>query len=256
MDVDPGPLVRAIRTSRVPIAVWVGPSGGKAKGIAALLASAAPVAAVSNGSSIGPADPLRLDEPDATDPGALGREMAAQQPRATAGAPRVAGRWWAGQLSSSEAVQLGATNRVCPEVPGCPTLGDFIVNLDGTTVQTASRSGEAVDREGRRRGRGPAPPAQPGDLVPQARPRRPGDPHAHQPVDRVPAADRRARADRLRVLHDQRRARRRCGGDRADRRVRRLLAPAGHVVGARADPDRDDRVRDRRAGRADRWRGP
>ena len=36
------------------------------------------------------------------------------------------------------AVRLGATNRVCPDVPGCPTLGDFIVNLDGTTVQTAA----------------------------------------------------------------------------------------------------------------------
>jgi len=41
-------------------------------------------------------------------------------------------------LSSSEAVKLGATNRVCPAVPGCPTLGDFIVNLDGETVQTAT----------------------------------------------------------------------------------------------------------------------
>lgn len=135
VDVDPAPLVRAIRTSRVPIAVWVGPSGGKAKGIAALLAAAAPIAAVSNGSSIGPADPLRLDEPDATDPAALGRELATLN--------RSSGRSGAGgramlhrSLSSSEAVKLGATNRVCPDVPGCPTLGDFMVNLDGKTVQT------------------------------------------------------------------------------------------------------------------------
>ncbi len=42
-------------------------------------------------------------------------------------------------LSSTEAVRLGATNRVCPAVPvGCPTLGDFIVNLNGKTVQTAA----------------------------------------------------------------------------------------------------------------------
>src|SRR4051812_6622287 len=67
VDVDPAPLVAAIRASKVPIAAWVGPSGGKAKGIAALLVTAASVAAVSNGSSIGPADPLRLDKPDATD---------------------------------------------------------------------------------------------------------------------------------------------------------------------------------------------
>lgn len=137
VDVDPEPLVRAIRTSRVPIGVWVGPSGGKAKGLAALLATAAPVAAVSNGSSIGPADPLLLDEPDAIDAAQLGDRLAAQNrsnDRSGAGARALLHR----SLSSSEAVRLGATDRVCPAVPGCPTLGDFIVNLDGTTVQTAA----------------------------------------------------------------------------------------------------------------------
>jgi membrane-bound serine protease (ClpP class) len=137
VDVDPAPLVRAIRESRVPIAVWVGPSGGKAKGIAALLAGAAPVAAVSNGSSIGPADPLRLDDPGATNAGALSRQMAAQNRdngRSAAGGRAMARR----SLSSSEAVKLGATNPVCSDVPGCPTLGDFIVALDGKTVHTAT----------------------------------------------------------------------------------------------------------------------
>lgn len=137
VDVDPQPLVRAIRDSRVPIAAWVGPSGGKAKGIAALLVSAASVSAVSNGSSIGPADPLRLDDPNATDAGALRREMAAnnrKNGRSAQGGRAMVSR----HLSSSEAVRIGATNRVCPDVPGCPTLGDFIVNLDGKTVPSAS----------------------------------------------------------------------------------------------------------------------
>jgi membrane-bound serine protease (ClpP class) len=136
VDVDPDPLVHAIKTSKVPIAVWVGPSGGKAKGIAALLASAASVAGVSNGSTIGPGDPLRLDQPDATAPQELRDEMGKLNQlagRTKAGGQAMAGR----SLSSSEAVRIGATNRVCPSVPGCPTLGDFIVNLDGTTVQTA-----------------------------------------------------------------------------------------------------------------------
>ena len=136
VDVDPQPLVRAIERSRVPIAVWVGPSGGKAKGIAALLASAASVAAVSNGSSIGPADPLRLDQPNDTNAKALQAEMAQRNHanrRSAAGGAAMATR----QLSSSDAVKIGATNRVCPDVPGCPTLGDFIVNLDGKTVPTA-----------------------------------------------------------------------------------------------------------------------
>jgi membrane-bound serine protease (ClpP class) len=41
------------------------------------------------------------------------------------------------RLNGAAAVRLGATNRVCPEVPGCPTLGDLIVNLDGEIVTTA-----------------------------------------------------------------------------------------------------------------------
>ena len=137
MDVNPEPLVRAIRASRVPIGVWVGPSGGKAKGIAALLVSAAPVAAVSNGSTVGPGDPLRLDEPNSTDRATLSRQMAtlnAANRRRAAGGRAMANH----ALSPSEAVRVGATNRVCPAVPGCPTLGDFIVNLDGTTVHTAA----------------------------------------------------------------------------------------------------------------------
>ncbi len=134
VDVDPGPLVRAIRSSRVPVAVWVGPAGGKAKGIAALLASAASVSGVSNDSTIGPADPPRLDDTSAGvsylhEMGALNESNG----RSAAGARAMVNR----NLSSTEAVKLGATNRVCPDVPGCPTLGDFIVNLDGRTVPTA-----------------------------------------------------------------------------------------------------------------------
>ncbi|MBM3675928.1 MAG: hypothetical protein FJW88_13480 [Actinobacteria bacterium] len=136
VDVDADPLVQAIRGSEVPIAAWVGPAGGKAKGVAALLVAAVPVNGVSNDSTLGPADPLRLDDPDAT-PTDLSAEVAALQTsngRSAAGGRAMTGR----SLSAAAAVRLGATNRVCPEVPGCPTLGDFIVHLDGTTVQTAS----------------------------------------------------------------------------------------------------------------------
>jgi membrane-bound serine protease (ClpP class) len=137
VDVDPQPLVRAIRASRVPVAVWVGPSGGKAKGVAALLVTAATVAAVSNDSTVGPGDPLLLDDPGATNEAALTRQMGSLS--RDNGRTAVGGRAMATRsLSSSEAVRIGATNRVCPDTPGCPTLGDFIVNLDGKTLQTAS----------------------------------------------------------------------------------------------------------------------
>jgi membrane-bound serine protease (ClpP class) len=137
VDTDAFPLVRDIRSSRVPIAVWIGPSGAKAKGIATVLATAAPVSAVSNGSTIGPAAPLRLDQPGSTNPDVLGTRLAALN--ALNGRSGAGGRALLDvKLSASEAVRLGATNRVCPDVPGCPTLGDFIVNLDGKTVRSAA----------------------------------------------------------------------------------------------------------------------
>ncbi|MGH9033653.1 MAG: hypothetical protein ACRDY4_13955, partial [Acidimicrobiia bacterium] len=63
VDVDVADLVRVVRESSVPIVAWVGPSGSDAKGAAALLVEAAHVASVSSGSAIGPAAPLRLDDP-------------------------------------------------------------------------------------------------------------------------------------------------------------------------------------------------
>jgi membrane-bound serine protease (ClpP class) len=137
VDTDPAPLVTAILRSRVPIAVWIGPSGSKAKGIAALLAAAAPINGVSNGSSIGPAAPLRLDDPGATRADALRRELGALSQRN--------GRKYAGgvalidrSLSSTEAARIGATDRICPRVPGCATLGEFVVGVSGRTVRTAA----------------------------------------------------------------------------------------------------------------------
>lgn len=137
VDVDVTPLVRAVRTSPVPIAVWVGPAGSKAKGAVGLLAAAAPVTAVSNGSSIGPLAPLRLDVPGATRRSRLVREvetLAHATGRPMAGARAMVDR----RLSAAEAARIGATDRVCPSVPGCPTLGELVVNLDGHRVRTPS----------------------------------------------------------------------------------------------------------------------
>ena len=73
---DVTPLVQAIRRSRVPIVVWVGPSGAHAQGGAALVAQAAPVLFVAQGSDIGPATPVRLDHPDAVPAAAVRAELA------------------------------------------------------------------------------------------------------------------------------------------------------------------------------------
>jgi membrane-bound serine protease (ClpP class) len=131
VDVDPEPLLRDVRRSRVPVIVWVGPSGAKAKGSATLLAQAAPVVSVSSGSSIGPADPLRLDQPGATNGRAVSDRLAAlavRWDRDGNGARRLAEE----NLSADAAHSVGAINTVEP------TVGELIVSLDGRAVQTAS----------------------------------------------------------------------------------------------------------------------
>jgi membrane-bound serine protease (ClpP class) len=45
------------------VTVWVGPSGGGARGTAALLARSADFAAVASGAHVGPVDPARYDDP-------------------------------------------------------------------------------------------------------------------------------------------------------------------------------------------------
>jgi membrane-bound serine protease (ClpP class) len=131
VDVDVQPLLRDIRRSEVPVVVWVGPSGAKAKGAATLLAQAAPVLSVSSGSSIGPADPVRLDEPGATDRRAVGNQLAAlalRWDRDGGGARRLADE----NLSADAAHRAGAINTVEP------TVGELIVSLDGRAVPTVS----------------------------------------------------------------------------------------------------------------------
>ena len=63
VDVDMAALTARVRAARVPVAVWIGPSGATARGGAALLAESAAVLSISPGSHIGPSTPARLDRP-------------------------------------------------------------------------------------------------------------------------------------------------------------------------------------------------
>jgi membrane-bound serine protease (ClpP class) len=131
VDVDVEPLLRDVQRSRVPVVVWIGPSGAKAKGAATLLAESAPVVSVSSGSSIGAADPLRLDEPGATNRRVVTdrlEALALRWGRDGAGARRLA----ATNLPADAAHRAGAVNTVEP------TVGELIVSLDGRAVPTAA----------------------------------------------------------------------------------------------------------------------
>jgi membrane-bound serine protease (ClpP class) len=62
VDVDVNALVHDVTHATVPVTVWVGPSGGGARGAAALLARSADFAAVAPGAHLGSVDPIRYDD--------------------------------------------------------------------------------------------------------------------------------------------------------------------------------------------------
>jgi membrane-bound serine protease (ClpP class) len=131
IDANVDGIVRAIDRSKVPVAVWIGPSGSDAKGAAALFLEAAHLAYVSPNSGAGPAQPLQLDDPAAsTERGVAARlaSLASRRGRNPDGARRLAGN----RLGSSEAARVGATDGVRP------TIGELVVRLDGKTVHTAA----------------------------------------------------------------------------------------------------------------------
>lgn len=123
-------IVRAIDRSRVPVVAWVGPSGAEAAGGATLIVQAAHAAYVSQGSDIGPADPVRADEPDATSVAATRTELstlAASRGRD----PKAAAALATTTMDAAEAARSGATDGARP------TIGEVIVTLDGKTLTTA-----------------------------------------------------------------------------------------------------------------------
>jgi membrane-bound serine protease (ClpP class) len=131
IDTNINEVVRAIQRSRVPVAVWVGPSGADAKGAAAILLQAAQLAYVSPGSGVGPGQPVRLDDPGASTTAGVADQLgslARRNGRNPEGARKLAGV----RLGSTAAHDVGATNGVRP------TIGEVIVQLDGKTVTTAA----------------------------------------------------------------------------------------------------------------------
>jgi len=152
VDTPVADLVRAIRRSRVPVVAWVGPPGADAEGGAAVLLEAAHAAFAAPGSDLGPAHPVRLDDPDVSTRAQVRAELrglAATNGRDPDGAARLTTR----SLSPGAAAAAAAIDGVRP------TLGETIVSLDGKTVRTAAGDVELstakVIGEGRDRRRQP-----------------------------------------------------------------------------------------------------
>jgi membrane-bound serine protease (ClpP class) len=121
VDVDTNALVRAVRVSPVPVAVWVGPSGGQARGASALLALAASSVSVAPGAHIGPVVPVDFDHTLALSGAA--QEAVAKHANRSELTHRLSG-------NTAQADKL---------IDGTdPTLGQFIVALNGRVLHTAT----------------------------------------------------------------------------------------------------------------------
>jgi membrane-bound serine protease (ClpP class) len=148
VDIDVDALVDTVRDAKVPVAVWIGPSGSTARGASALLALSAPVVMVANGAGIGPVHPLRFDHTSTPSRDAVLQQVTDFERSSGRNTASVA-KALDGRLSANKARDLGVTDGVQP------TLRQFIVALDGRKVQvdgkqvtldTAEFVGEGKDR--------------------------------------------------------------------------------------------------------------
>ena len=135
VDVDVDDVVEVVARADVPIGVWIGPTGSDARGASGLVALNAHVVAMANGSGIGPVSPENFDDTDRPTRGetlARVRDAQRRNGREAARADEVVDA----RLSAGDAGRLGIVDDVQP------TVGDFIVSLDGTTVSVGGRSVE------------------------------------------------------------------------------------------------------------------
>ena len=202
VDVDVAALTKRVHDARVPIAVWIGPSGATARGGAALFAAVGarcsrsrPVRTSGRRLRRASIDPVTRSPPSFDAFGRVHAVLGARRSDAAARRRRIA-------TTRRDALAAHVVDRIDN------VLGDLIVGLDNKTVRTAARPAASLDRRGRRCRQRTPPAAEPGRALREARPRRPGAAHARQPVGRVHALRRGPRADRVRVLHRVDRARR------------------------------------------------
>ena len=127
LDTDPVSLIDTVQTSKVPVAVWVGPGKSVARGAAAGLTAVASYSAASPSARLGPAQPFRLDSRArvsysrvSTDPARDGR----MSRRLDGLADR--------RLTGAKAAEAGLIDAVAP------TLGDLILALNGKELSTAA----------------------------------------------------------------------------------------------------------------------
>jgi membrane-bound serine protease (ClpP class) len=129
LDVDPVTLARRVFDARVPVIVWVGPSGSHAMGGGLLLLYASSYAATSPGSGVGPLEPLDLATKASGGDSALRSRALGLIDRWSASR----GRDPAFASSGREAPARGALQQHVVERAALD-LGDLLRKIDGRSV--------------------------------------------------------------------------------------------------------------------------
>ena len=127
VDVDVASLANAMTRSPVPVAVWVGPSRGQARGASAALALLASYVSVAPGAHIGPIVPADFRHPHAGLPRWLTQRIAGL---------RSDGR----DVSAVIDHRLSGTDALARKVVNGtePTVGQFVAALNGKVLSTAT----------------------------------------------------------------------------------------------------------------------
>jgi membrane-bound serine protease (ClpP class) len=140
-------VVRAFLGSRVPVLVWVGPSGAHSGSAGVFIALASNVAAMAPGTNIGAAHPVSPSGGDVEDSGGaqLARKIENDTVAFAEGIARQRGRnpeWAASAVRDSASVPAdqAVTLRVVESV--APTEATFLASVDGQRVEVAG--GETV----------------------------------------------------------------------------------------------------------------
>ncbi len=123
---DPWRLAQAIRNAKVPIAVWVGPSGAQARGGSAIIAAAAPFLSLASNATIGPINPMRLDEESVVEAHG-GVPLPVFAPRLL-------------PIAAIDHHEIGASQAKTLKLSDStePVIVDLIGSLDGKTIATAA----------------------------------------------------------------------------------------------------------------------
>ena len=166
LDTSMRAIIKAILASRVPVATFVTPSGSRAASAGTYLLYASHVAAMTPGTNIGAATPVRIDGSDTRPPpetpengkqggGAMSRKQVNDAAAYIRGLAQLRGRnaQWAEQavreavsLSASEALERNVVDYLATD------LNDLLAQLDGKTLKlqagtlTLHTAGVTADR--------------------------------------------------------------------------------------------------------------